>query len=360
MALNQGISALPRRTLAFFSPNDASPGGDWVGAVMSVGEEQPRAGWLKNVDWLKNNVKLTIALVIAGVVVLGAGAAGAVVMMQQIAAVQEAEAEQAALAAAQLTAEKKQYKELLAGGTGLVKDFEAALVVSAAFLTSEQTAEKAALVEELAAQLDEGTSTGKTSAQLQEEIAALEKAIAEAWEALDAASAAIVAASEAKLAAATLADPVLLQKAADALAQLADALENRKKTAGILESLSAVTAAAEASHVAVVAAQQAAAQKEAERKAQEQAASKPKGDTTKPPVDKSGWYTDEEARQKVVATYPAAKSWYDLTNCVKISWGDWHRDAVPTAPPAVTGSLGFKAGVHYGGENAYVYWYDCD
>jgi hypothetical protein len=165
--------------------------------------------------------------------------------------------------------------------------------------------------------------------------------------------------AEARLAAASLAGDQIRQKVADALAALAAAREARAGTADALASLAGALTSAEASHSAAVAAQENAA-KEPENTVPPKAppTTKPQPDKSEP-VDKTGWYTKEEAAQAVMSA-TAAAPW--VSGCEKVGDGYWYRSggspSSPPAPPTVANTLGFKVEI-INAEKAWVYYYNC-
>jgi CO dehydrogenase/acetyl-CoA synthase epsilon subunit len=281
----------------------------------------------------------------------------------QVAAAEEAEAER--IAAAEYKTAVNQYSELVASGNALVKDLRASLVVGTGLVDQAAIDEATRLVEYLDLTLAASKSSEST-ADVQDEIAAIEAAIAEAQASLEDIASLAASAGEARLAAATLAGEQIRQKVAAALASLAAAADRGAGTADAMAALAAALKSAEASHQTAVLAQEAENKPDSEAKPP----AKPQPDSeAKPPakpqpekdepVDKTGWYTHEEASQAIVSAWSAVP-WYD--GCTKVGDGYWYRSggspSSPPAPPAVTNVLGFKVEI-INAEKAWAYYYDC-
>lgn len=322
---------------------------------MSIGEETARTRW-----W-SNRTKLTIAIGVAAALVLGGGAASAAVVSLQVAAAEEAEAER--IAAAEYKTVVNQYSELVASGNALVKDLRASLVVGTGLVDQAAIDEATRLVEYLDLTLAASKSSEST-AEVQDEIAAIEAAIAEAQASLENIVSLAASAGEARLAVLNLAGEQIRQKVAAALAALVAAGERGAGTADALAAMAAALKSAESSHQAAILAQEAENKPDFEPKppAKPQPEAKP---PAKPqpekdePVDKTGWYTHEEASQAIVSAWGAVP-WYD--GCTKVGDGYWYRSggspSSPPAPPTVANTLGFKVEI-INAEKAWAYYYDC-
>ncbi len=314
---------------------------------MSIEEKTARTHW-----W-GNRTKLTIALAVAGALVLGGGAASATVVSLQVAAAEQAEAERVAAAAYKTAV--TQHNDVIASGNALVKDLRASLVVGTGLVDQAAIDEATRLAEFLSLTLA-ATKTSESTEELQEQIDAIAAAIVEAQGGLKNMASLATSAAEARLAAASLAGEQIRQKVIDALSALTAAGEGDKGTADALAALAAALKSAEASHQAAVAAQDAENSKPI---TESKPPTKPQPDKTEKPVDTTGWYTKEEASAAVIAAHSAVP-WYD--GCVKVGDGYWYRSggspSSPPAPPAVTGALGFKVEI-INAEKAWVYYYDC-
>ncbi|MBA4247825.1 MAG: hypothetical protein C0444_05970 [Microbacterium sp.] len=315
---------------------------------MSIEEQTTRTRW-----W-GNRTKLTIALAVAGALVLGGGAASATVVSLQVAAAEQAEADRVAAAAYKTAV--TQHNDVIASGNALVKDLRASLVVGTGLVDQAAIDEANRLAEYLSLTLA-AAKTSESTEELQEQIDAIEAAIAEAQGGLENMVSLATSAAEARLAAASLAGEQIRQKVTAALSALASGGAGGKSTADALAALAAALTSAEASHQAAVAAQEA---ENSKPNTESKPPTKPQPDkTVKPPVDTTGWYTKEEASAAVIAAYGAVP-WYD--GCVKVGDGYWYRSggspSSPPAPPAVTGALGFKVEI-INAEKAWVYYYDC-
>ncbi len=331
---------------------------------MSIGEDTSRKSWL-DTSWLNNRTKLTIALAVAGALVLGGGAASATVVSLQMAAADEAEAERVA-AALEYEAVVNEYKVLVSSGNELVKDLRASLVAGETLIDQATIDEATRLAEYLALTLA-ATTPDESTPDVEDQIDTLTEAIAETRAARDTVSSLAATEAEARLAAASLAGEQIRQKVADAVAALAAAREARAGTADALASLAGAVTSAEASHSSALAARDDAA-KAPENKAPDNKVPPKDTTTTKPqpdkqekdkPVDKSGWYTHEAASQAVVSAWGAVP-WY--SGCEKVGDGYWYRSggspSSPPAPPAVANVLGFKVEI-INAEKAWVYYYNC-
>ncbi len=300
-----------------------------------------------------NRTKLTIAVAVAAALVLGGGAASATVVSMQVAA-DQAEADR--IAAAEYKAAVSRYTELVASGNALVKDVRASVVVGTGLVDQAAIDEASRLVEYLSLTIA-ATTKSESTTELNEQSDAIAAAIADAQAALENMSSLAASAGEARLAAANLAGEQIRQKVAAALAALAAAGEGGKGTADALAALVAALTSAESSHQAAILAQ------EAENKPESEAKPPAKPQPDKPvkpePIDKTGWYTKEEASQAVVSAWGAVP-WYD--GCVKVGDGYWYRSggspSSPPAPPTVANTLGFKVEI-IDAEKAWVYYYDC-
>jgi hypothetical protein len=320
---------------------------------MSIGEDESRT------SWLSNRTKLTIAVAVAAALVLGGGAASAAVVSLQMAAA-EAEAERVAAALEYETA-VNEYTELVASGNALVKDLRASLVAGEALIDQATIDEATRLAEYLALTLS-ATTPDESASEMDDQIETLAVAIADAQAARETVSSLAAAEAEARLSAASLAGEQIRQKVADALAALAAAREARDGTADALASLAAALTSAEASHSSALDAQDNEAKKpEITVPPKDTTTTKPQPDKQEKdqPVDKSGWYTHEEASQAVVSAW-AAVPWY--SGCEKVGDGYWYRSggspSSPPAPPAVANVLGFKVEI-INAEKAWVYYYNC-
>lgn len=315
---------------------------------MSIGEETALTRW-----W-GNRTKLTIAIAVTAALVLGGGAASAAVVSLQVAAAEQAEAER--VAAAEYKTAVNQHAEVVASGNALVKDLRASLVVGAGLVDQAVIDEATRLVELLALTLA-ATKTTESTSEVQDEIDAVTVATADAQAALDNLAALAASAAEARLAAASLAGEQIRQKVIDALAKLSTARDGGKGVGDALAALAAALTSAESSHQAAVAAQEA---ENSKPNTESKPPTTPQPEKTdKPPVDTTGWYTKEEASADIIAAYGAVP-WYD--GCVKVGDGYWYRSggspSSPPAPPAVTGTLGFKVEI-INAEKAWAYYYDC-
>lgn len=316
---------------------------------MSIEETTTRTRW-----W-GNRTKLTIALAVAGALVLGGGAASATVVSLQVAAAEQAEAER--VAAAEYKTAVTQHNEVIASGKALVKDLQASLVVGTGLVDQAAIDEANRLAEYLSLTLA-AAKTSESTEELNDQIDALEAAIAEAKAGLKNMAALAASAAEARLAAASLAGEQIRQKVTDALSALNSAGDGDKATADALAALAAALKSAEASHQSAVAAQEAENNKPV---TESKPPAKPQPEKTeKPPVDTTGWYTKEEASAAVIAAHGAV-AWN--SGCGdKVGNGYWYRSggspSSPPAPPAVTGTVGFKVEI-INAEKAWVYYYDC-
>ncbi len=316
---------------------------------MSIEEQTTRTRW-----W-GNRTKLTIALAVAGALVLGGGAASATVVSLQVAAAEQAEADRIA-AAAYKTAVTK-HNDVIASGNALVKDLRASLVVGTGLVDQAAIDEANRLAEYLSLTLA-AAKTSESTEELQEQIDAIEAAIAEAQGGLENMASLAASAAEARLAAASLAGEQIRQKVTAALSALASAGSGGKSTADALAALAAALTSAESSHQAAVAAQEAENSKPV---TESKPPTKPQPEKTdKPPVDTTGWYTKAEASAAVIAAHSVVP-WYDGCGA-KIGNGYWYRSggspSSPPAPPAATGPIGFKVEI-INAEKAWVYYYDC-
>lgn len=321
---------------------------------MSIGEDVPRT------TWLSNRTRLTVAIAVAGLLVLGGGAASAAVVSQQVAAAEQAEAERVA---AELAFEKAvtEHSGLLAEGNALVKDLRAALVAGATLLDQATIDETTRVVEYLALTLA-STQPATTEPEMREENAAIASAIADARAARDSVSDVAITAAEARGAAASLAGEQIQQKVTSALSALVDARDAGGAVTDVLAGLVAALNAAEASHEAARDEQD--AQKPADPAPKPPTKPQPdKPQSDKPekdgPVDKTGWYTAEEAGQAVISAWGAVPKYQ---GCAKVGEGYWYRSggspSSPPVPPAVAGTLGFAVEI-INAEKAWVWYYDC-
>jgi hypothetical protein len=272
-------------------------------------------------------------------------------------AADQAEADR--VAAAEYTTAVTQYTELVASGNALVKDMRASLLVGTGLVDQAAIDEGSRLVEYLSLTLAAATKSESTS-ELNDQSEAIATAIAEAQAALENVSNLAASAGEARLAAASLAGEQIRQKVADALAALTAAGEGDKGTADALAALAAALTSAEASHQAAVAAQEeAAAKPENTVPPKNPTTPKPQPDKNEP-VDKTGWYTKAEASAAVIAAHGVVP-WYEGCS-TKVGDGYWYRSggspSSPPAPPAVTGTIGFKVDI-INAEKAWVYYYEC-
>lgn len=320
-----------------------------MGDAMDVGEDTSRGAWLSN------RTRLTVAIVVAGVLVLGGGAASAAVVSQQVAAAEQAEADRVAAELA-YEAAVTEHSGLVAEGTALVKDVRAALVAGATLLDQATIDEATRVVEYLALSLA-STQPATTEPEQLEENGAIASAIADARSARDTLSSVAISAAEARLAAASLAGEEIRQKVATKLAALGAARDGGSAIADTMAGLVAALTAAEASHQAGLAEQN--AEKPADPGPKPPTKPQPDKPQGEKPVDKTGWYTAEEAAQAVVTAWGAVP-WYE--GCAKVGEGYWYRSggspSSPPAPPAVAGVLGFTVEI-INAEKAWVWYYDC-
>lgn len=320
-----------------------------LGDAMADGVDTPRLAWLSN------RTRLTVAIAVAGVLVLGGGAASAAVVTQQMAAAERAEQERVA-AAAEHEAVLAEHSGLVADGNALVKDLRAALVAGASLLDQATIDEAARVVEYLALALA-ATQPAQTTTDGEDENDALATAIADARAARDTVSSLAITAAEARLAAASLAGEQIRQKVVSAVSALAAARDGGGGVADALTGLVAALKAAEASHQAALDAQN--TEKPADPGTKPPTKPQPDKPEKQEPVDKTGWYTAEEAAQAVITAWGAVP-WYE--GCVTVGEGYWYRSggspSSPPAPPAVAGVLGFKVEI-VNAEKAWVWYYDC-
>lgn len=321
---------------------------------MSIEDDAPRR------TWLSNRTRLTVAIAVAGALVLGGGAASAAVVSQQMAAAEQAEAERVAAELA-YEAAVTEYSGLVAEGDALVKDMRAALVAGATLLDQSTIDEATRVVEFLALTLA-SRQPATTGSEVQEENIAIAAAIADAQSARDIVSSVAITAAESRLAAASLAGEEIRQKVATKLAALGAARDGASAIADPMAGLVAALTAADASHQAAIAEQN--AEKPADPAPKPPTKPQPdKPQSDKPqdekPVDKTGWYTAAEAAQAVVNAWGAVP-WYE--GCAKVGEGYWYRSggspASPPAPPTVAGALGFTVEI-INAEKAWVWYYDC-
>ncbi len=318
---------------------------------MSIGEETERTRW-----W-GNRTKLTIAVAVAGALVLGGGAASAAVVSMQVAA-EQAEAERVA-AALEYQAAVNAYKEIVASGNALVKDVRASLIAGET-LVDQATIDEASRLAEYLSLTISATTPDESTSGVNDQIDTLEQVVADTRAELENLSSLAEEQAEARLAAANLAGEQIRQKVVNALAALVAAREAGAGMADALAALVGALTSAEASHSSALAAQEEAA-KEPESTVPPKAptTTKPQPDKNEP-VDKTGWYTHEEASAAVNAAHVVVP-WYEGCS-TKVGDGYWYRSggspSSPPAPPAVTGTIGFKVEI-INAEKAWVYYYEC-
>ncbi len=322
---------------------------------MSIGEDTPPVTGLSPRTWLSNRTRLAVAIAVTGLLVLGGGAASAAVVTQQMAAAEQEEAERVA-AELEFAEALGEYTGVVGDGDALVKDLRASLVAGAVLLDQATIDEATRIVEYLALTLA-ATQPAKTTREVEDESDAITSAIADAQAMRITVGSRAMAVAEGRLAAASLAGEQIRQKVMSALSTLSTARDGGDAIADTLAGLVAAVTAAEASHQAALDAQN--TEKPADPGTKPPTKPQPDKPEKQEPVDKTGWYTAEEAAQAVITAWGAVP-WYE--GCVKVGEGYWYRSggspSSPPAPPAVAGLLGFKVEI-INSEKAWVWYYDC-